>query len=316
MNEYQIERIREYGNLTLNSSFKELTTIRIGGQALGLFHPNSILSLQAMIRFCKKEGLNYYVLGNGSNILATDDPYPGIIIKLSREFNEVYAINDIAFEVHAGASLIVLSHKARKLGLSGLEWASGIPASIGGATYMNAGAYKSCMADIITEVCVLKEDQVEWMPVEACNFSYRHSIFREHPDWIIIAIRIKLEKGTAQEIEELMSQRQQRRLASQPLQSPSFGSTFRNPGQHLAWQLIDQCQYRGYQIGGAQVSEKHTNFLINANQASFEDMYRLITAIQEKVKEVFQVELLLEVEILNGPDKSRSDEQSTEINSR
>lgn len=304
MTEYQINRLREYGELVLNPSFKELTTIRIGGQAKALFYPQSILSLQAMVRFCKQEKLPYFVIGNGSNLLVSDEPYPGIIIKLNRDINEVYLINETRFEVHAGTSLIALCHKVRKLGFSGLEWAAGIPGCIGGATFMNAGAYNRSMSDLITEVCVLRNDEIVWLNVADCDFNYRHSIFKEHRDWIIVAIRIKLEKGDPLAIETLMQDRQQRRLAAQPLQSPSFGSTFRNPPSFFAWQLIDEIGLRGFQLGGAQVSEKHTNFLINSAQASFMDMYGLITRIQQEVKQQHQLDLLLEVEIFNWPQET------------
>lgn len=301
MDNYIKERLLEYGEVLEDPSFKQLTTIRIGGKAMALFYPHSILSLQAMIDFCNQEKIAWVVLGNGSNLLASDDYYPGIIIKLTRHISDVYRTNDYSFEVQAGASLIALAHQARKHGLSGLEWAAGIPGSVGGATYMNAGAYKHSIADIIDEVCVLKDSSIVWMDVSQCEFSYRQSIFKHQPNWTILAIRITLSPGDKEEIEALMQQRQARRISSQPLESPSFGSTFRNPQEQFAWQLIESCNFRGYQIGGAQVSTKHTNFLINSGTAAFEDMLNLIHKIQQEVMKTYEIPLELEVEIFNWP---------------
>ncbi len=306
MNNYQIERISEYGDLILKPSLKRLTTIAIGGRAKALFFPHSILTLQAMISFCRAEGIAWVIFGNGSNILANDEYYDGIIIKLTRHLNAVYRIGEYAFEIEAGASLIAMAHKARQLGLSGLEWAAGIPATIGGATYMNAGAYKRSMSDVITEVCVLKDEAIQWITNEACAFAYRTSIFKEQPNWPILAIRVQLEPGNSDEISLLMQDRQQRRINSQPLESPSFGSTFRNPNGNFAWQLIEDCQLRGYQIGEAKVSDKHTNFLINIGNARFQDMIELIHTIQEEVLRKHQQTLTLEVEIFNWPNVNQT----------
>lgn len=291
------ERIAQFGDIEENVSFHKLTTLKVGGTARYVIYPNNEFCLESIIDICKDEGIRYKMFGNGSNILCSDDFYDGVIIKLSRYFNKVY-YNDYEVTAQAGCSVINLAYEAMKKGMSGLEFASGIPGTLGGCVFMNAGAYKSSMSDIITEVQVYRNETTEWISVDECEFGYRTSVFQKEP-WIITAVKMVLKPGKREEIEELMKDRQQRRFATQPLEYPSAGSVFRNPENGFSWQYIDKIGYRGMKYGDACVSQKHSNFIVNEGKATASDINRLINDIQSKVKENYDVDLILEVEKFN-----------------
>ena len=182
---------------------------------------------------------------------------------------------------------------------SGLEFASGIPGTLGGAMYMNAGAYKSDISACLKEVCVCRDHTLVWMKKEELDYAYRHSAFQSHPEWTIIAGKLQLSKSCQKEIRSLMDARRERRLSSQPLDLPNCGSVFRNPPQHPAWQLIEEIGYRGRKIGGAMVSDKHANFIVNVGSAKAKDVDQLIQEIQEKISEQYGIDLITEVERFN-----------------
>lgn len=297
----QIEILKGFGDLQENVSLSKLTTLKIGGDVKALLYPNNMLGLLAAVKHCNKEGIQYKVLGHGSNILASDDDYDGLIIKLSRTLSDVFYLDNEVF-VEAGASLVALSDLSMKRSLSGLEWAAGIPATLGGAIFMNAGAYKVSMSDILSEVLVLKEDQFVWMSNDECQFSYRTSIFQQNPQWVILAAKLSLKPAQLEEIKAVMDRRKHQRLSTQPLDSASCGSTFRNPEGHASWKLIDECGLRGFGIGGAKVSSKHSNFLINTGLAKAEDMLKLIQLVKQSVKNKHNIDLQLEVEPFNWKD--------------
>ena len=186
-----------------------------------------------------------------------------------------------------------------KSGLSGLEFACGIPGTVGGCVFMNAGAYKRSISDILTEAFVLVDGECRWMSVDELGYGYRTSVFQQHPDWIILAVKFRLEKGDSNQIFEMMQNRKARRMEAQPLNYPSAGSTFRNHPDYPAWKLIDDIGYRGKKVGGAMVSEKHVNFLVNSGNATYDDFITLAGDIQRKVKEKFDIDLLMEVEKFN-----------------
>ena len=287
-----------YSTVEENIPMSSLTSLRIGGNARYVVYPSTVEALGEVLKIIKAHNLKFKIFGKGSNILCSDKNYDGVIIKLDRTFKECY-FSDNSCIAQAGCAIISVSNEAMKNGLSGLEFASGIPGSVGGVVFMNAGAYNSNMAGVIEEVFVFRDGVLEWMSNEQCKFSYRYSIFHEHPDWIVIAAKFRLKHKPVEEIKSLIDSRRERRIATQPLNKPSAGSTFRNPLESHAWELIDGIGYRGKKIGGAMVSTKHVNFLINEDRATAEDFMKLVVEIQRKVKEKYGIDLNMEVERFN-----------------
>lgn len=276
----------------------KMTTLRIGGIARYVIYPENILSLQAVIAKLKEYSIPYKVIGKGSNLLCSDDIYEGAIIRLDRHLNDAYFDGE-TLVAESGCSIIALSYEAMKNSLSGLEFASGIPGTVGGVTFMNAGAYKSSMSEVIDSVSVYRDGKIEWISNEDCEFSYRTSVFQKHPDWLIVAVKMKLQTADQKEIRELMDSRRERRMASQPLDKPSAGSVFRNPDSVPAWKLIEGIGYRGKSIGDAKISEKHVNFIINNGNASAKDFDALVKDVQKAVKDKYDIDLFMEVEKFN-----------------
>ncbi len=290
--------LSNYATVDENIPMSSLTSLRIGGNARYVVYPTTVVALVEIMNIIKKYDLPFKVFGKGSNILCSDKDYDGVIIKLDRSFNECYFTEDSCI-AQAGCSIIAVSYEAMKNGLSGLEFASGIPATVGGVTFMNAGAYNSNMSGVIEEVFVLHDGLLEWIPNSKCHFSYRYSVFHSNPDWIIIAAKFRLKPKPIEEIREVIESRKARRIAAQPLDKPSAGSTFKNPLEKPAWELIDGIGYRGKKVGGAMVSTKHVNFLINYDKATAEDFMKLVEEIQTKVKEEYNIDLFMEVERFN-----------------
>ena len=293
-----LEDLKNYAEVATDQSFKNMTTLKIGGTARYVAYPSDGIALDSLIRVIREYSKPFKILGKGSDVLCSDELFDGVIIRLDRHFHSCYFDDDIV-TAQAGASLIALSVQAMKKGLSGLEFASGIPGTVGGALFMNAGAYRSSMSEIVTEVLVYKNGNFEWMKNEDCCFSYRASIFQEHPDWIITACRMQLHYKDKKEIRELMDDRRNRRMKSQPLDYPSCGSVFRNPEGMNAWQLIEGIGYRGKRLGDAFVSDKHCNFILNMGDAAASDYLQLVNEIKEKVKEKYDIDLHTEMELFN-----------------
>ncbi|MGL5978128.1 MAG: UDP-N-acetylmuramate dehydrogenase [Erysipelotrichaceae bacterium] len=291
------EALRHYGEVDEHTSFHQRTSFHVGGSIPYVVHPFHADKLVGLLKFLKQEKIAYKVLGRGSNLLCSDEDYDGVVISLERHFSAI-STNQEEMVVGAGASLIATSFLAMQHGLSGLEFASGIPGTVGGAIFMNAGAYKSDMAAVVSQVYVLRDGALEWIDASELCFTYRHSILKD-VDWIVLAVKLRLVPGDPKAIEALMQSRKERRLASQPYAAKSAGSTFKNPEGHQAWELIEQLAYRGKRVGGAQVSEKHCNFIINADDASAQDLYDLMMEIQCAVLETYGVNLQLEVELFN-----------------
>lgn len=281
-----------------NIPLSKMTTLRIGGVARYVVYPENTLSLQGVMNKLNQYHIPYKVIGKGSNLLCSDEPFDGVIIRLDRYLCNAYFDNE-HLVAEAGCSIIALSYEAMKNELSGLEFASGIPGTVGGVTFMNAGAYKSSMADVIDSVSVYRDGKIEWIQNADCGFSYRTSIFQKHPDWIILAVKMTLKKGDQKEIRELMDSRRERRMNSQPLDKHSAGSIFRNPEEIPAWKLIEGAGFRGKRIGDAVVSEKHVNFIVNENHASAKDFIALVTDVQKAVKDKYDIDLYMEVEKFN-----------------
>lgn len=281
-----------------NIPLSKMTTLRIGGVARYVVYPENTISLQGVMNKLNQNHIPYKVIGKGSNLLCSDEPFDGVIIRLDRHLCNAYFDNE-HLVAEAGCSIIALSYEAMKNELSGLEFASGIPGTVGGVTFMNAGAYKSSMADVIDSVSVYHDGKIEWIQNADCGFSYRTSIFQKHPDWIILAVKMTLQKGDQKEIRELMDSRRERRMNSQPLDKHSAGSIFRNPEEIPAWKLIEGAGFRGKRIGDAVVSEKHVNFIVNENHASAKDFITLVTDVQKAVKDKYDIDLYMEVEKFN-----------------
>ena len=284
-----------------NESLRLHTTYKVGGLAKYFISPKSIDELIKLVKYLKENNIKYMILGNGSNTIFSSKTYAGVIINLNKINNMKIDGNKIYVE--AGYQLIKLSIDAMNNNLSGLEFASGIPANVGGAIFMNAGAYKSDMSEVIEDVTFLDEDlNIKTLTKEELNFSYRHSLFQEK-DYIIISANLVLNNGNKEEIKELMDNRKQRRIESQPLEYPSAGSVFRNPAEDIyAGKLIEDLGLKGYSIGDAKISEKHANFIINIGNATGEDIKALIDLVKDKVKEKYNIDLIVEQRFVNFGD--------------
>ncbi len=288
----------EKENVKLNESLKLHTTYKVGGTCKYFITPKNLEELIDLIKYLRDNSIKYMVLGNGSNTIFSSKEYDGVIINLNN-------INDMKIDgekiyVEAGYQLIKLSMDALNNSLSGLEFAAGIPGNIGGAIFMNAGAYKSDMSELVETVTFLDENlELKTLKNEELDFSYRKSIFQKN-NYIIISTVLKLNKGDKEEIKALMDKRKARRLESQPLEYPSAGSVFRNPSEDIfAGKLIEDLGLKGYKIGGAKISEKHANFIINDGDATGEDIKALIDLVKAKVKEKYNIDLHVEQRFIN-----------------
>ena len=286
-----------HGEYHDDKSFKELTTLKMGGPIAHFVVPDNKEELKIIMNYLKNEKVPFKVIGNGSNLICGEKAFDGVVISL-KKLNDVRIEDD---EVYAEAGVMVpaLASALAKQGYSCLEFASGIPGRIGGLVYMNAGAYKGSMADVVTEVEILKDGELIWLTNDDMRFSYRSSILHEHPHWIVVAAKLKLTKKDSREMEDLMADRLRRRKETQPLDKPSAGSCFRNPEDGYAWKLIDGIGYRGYRLNDVCVSEKHSNFIVNEGEGTADDYLRIVNEIQEKVKEKYGVRLVMEVEKFN-----------------
>lgn len=296
-----IAHLGQYAKVDENVAFSTMTTMGVGGIARFVAYPKNELALLEILQLAKNQQLPVKILGKGSNILASDDAYEGLILRLDRTFTDVFFDGEQCV-AQAGASLIAISYKAMQSGLSGLEFACGIPGTLAGAVYMNAGAYHGWIGDLVQEVQVLIDGKIVWIPGYECCWDYRGSIFQQHPDWLILAVRLKLKYKDAEEIRVLVDQRRNRRIESQPLDFPNAGSIFRNPKDHFAWEYIEACQLRGHRIGGAMISHKHANFIINVDHAKASDVKKLIHLVQSEVLKQFDVKLQTEIEFFNWRD--------------
>jgi len=275
---------------------KDHTTYKVGGKTT-LISPKNTDCLIKVLKFLKENNIKYKILGNGSNLIFNDSGYDGVVIKLE-EFNNLN-INGGTIKVEAGYSLMKLALKMCRLGYTGMEFATGIPGTIGGAVYMNAGAYKSDMGYIVKSIKVLTPDyEIKTMENKELDFHYRTSFLQKNPQFICLEATIKLRKGDKDLILEIVEDRKSRRVETQPLEYPSAGSVFRNPEGDFAGRLIEEIGYKGKSIGGAMVSEKHANFIINNGNATGEEIKELINEIKEKVKEKYNIELKVEQEFV------------------
>ena len=272
-------------------------TFKIGGPAQLFVMPENEQQLCSAVALCKEQAVRYYLLGNGSNILFADEGFSGVVIDVSALDAEI-AVEDTVLTAGAGVRLAALCKAALKHGLSGLEFAYGIPGTVGGAVYMNAGAYGGEMKDVLEAVSYLTADG-RWVDSEASelDFSYRHSAFEENDACILGAV-FHLEKGDPDAIKARMNELMQKRIDKQPLDKPSAGSTFKRPAGAFAAALIDQCGLRGYRHGGAAVSDKHCGFVVNLGGATCADVLALCDEVRAIVKEKTGYDLEKEIRVV------------------
>ena len=270
------------------------TTFRIGGPADYFVMPETVEELAAVLKLCKEEQMPYFILGNGSNLLVGDKGFRGVVIQLYKNFDGIQ-IEGTKVTAKAGAMLIRVAKESGKAGLTGLEFASGIPGTIGGAMVMNAGAYGGEMKDVVTAVTVLtKEGDIKILTGDEMNFRYRGSVV-EDEGYIVLEAVMELKEGNLEEIQARIDELSIQRKTKQPIEYPSAGSTFKRPEGYFAGKLIQDAELRGYRVGGAQVSEKHCGFVINAGGATAADVMQLMQDVSEKVNAQFGVTLEPEV---------------------
>lgn len=295
-----INELRKYADVEEHVSLKNLNTYRIDGKAKMLVSPNSVSDLVSVLNVLKKNNQKYFILGGGSNIVLNDREYDGAVIRLNKlngveihpELNMAYA--------EAGAMLPKLANESIEKGLTGLEFAAGIPGTIGGSIYGNAGAYNACIMDYVSSVTVLDENlEIKTIEHENIEYSYRTSMFKETKKYIILGAKFFLKEGEKQNSLDIIADRRRRRVESQPLEYPSAGSVFRNPEGDFAGRLIESCELKGFNIGGAEVSEKHANFIINKNNATGSDVYKLIKHVHQTVLDKTNVDLVIEQEFID-----------------
>ena len=295
------------GKVLINEKISNYTTYKVGGKVRAIVYPKGEEELISLVTLLKERKIKYFVLGNGSNVLFSDNIYDGIIIKLDN-FNKI-SIQDDIIEVGSGYHLIKLSNDAMRNALCGLEFASGIPGTVGGAVFMNAGAYGEDMSMIIDSVRVLTSDlEIREFTKEEMEFSYRTSLLQKHLDYVCVSAKLKLQKGNKEEIEEVIVSRRKTRRETQPLNFPSAGSVFRNPPGMYAGELIENMGLKGYRVGRAEVSTKHANFIINTGNAKASDIKKIIDYIKQKALTKYNIKLRVEQRLINWVGVSEKEE--------
>ncbi len=270
-------------------------TMKLISSCYLIVHPKDTQELKSIVDIAKEYKTKYFVLGNGSNTILPIY-YDGIVIKLDKFKRMICKNGKIC--VGAGYMLNKLANKMSDLGYTGLEWATGIPGTIGGAIYSNAEAYKCPISDIVKHVILFDGKNTIEYSNEEMKFGYRTSILRNNPDLIVLSCDIELKKGNIEDIKSLIKERTKRRIETQPLDYPSCGSVFRNPSIAPSGKIIEDLGFKGFKIGGAKVSEKHANFIINDGGSTSKDVIKIIKTIKKEVKKVYKIDLMLEQEII------------------
>lgn len=285
-------------NYTENESMSEHTTFRIGGPADLFVVPTTVEGLAAVVSACNKEGVYCFILGNGSNVLVSDKGIRGVVVSTAACLNNIELIGAYEIKCGAGVKLSRLSDLACENSLTGAEFAWGIPGTVGGAVYMNAGAYDGEMKDILVSCEYLTPDgELRTMLADEMDLSYRHSAFSEN-GYVIVSATVRLKAGDKGEIRAKMDDFMHRRKSKQPLEFPSAGSTFKRPVGGFAAALIDECGLKGYSVGGAEVSEKHAGFVINKGGATCFDVMRLVEHIKKEVFLNKSIKLECEIRVI------------------
>ena len=284
-----------------NVDGKRLCSFHVGGNVRVLVKPKNADELEGLYAYLLENNIKNVMLGRGSNIVISDFGYDGVVVSLSELSRVDFDItDDRCIVAGAGASMLKLANFAQTNGLTGLEFAHGIPGSVGGGVYMNAGAYGGEICQVLKSCLIFDKSQGMMFLVNAaeCDFSYRHSVFIDNKDLIVLFATFELKEGNPDEIKATMDEYKAKRVASQPLEYPSAGSTFKRPEGYFAGKLIEDAGLKGYTVGGAQVSEKHAGFVINRGDATAEDIKELVCHIQKTVKEKFDVALECEIEFV------------------
>lgn len=292
-----ITEILDEENVKIDEPMSSHTTFRIGGPADIYLTPQNIEQLCKLVKLLRKNNMKYYIVGNGSNLLVGDYGIRAVVIEIGKNIGEIAVENNI-ITAEAGVLLSKLAATAAQSGLSGLEFASGIPGSLGGAVYMNAGAYGGEMKDIITEVTYLNDDSdIKKISTSDCGFGYRQSVFTGS-DKVVLSAKMRLNHKDKDEIMSSIQELTGKRVGKQPVDKASAGSTFKRPVGYFAAAMIEEAGLKGYTVGGASVSEKHSGFVVNNGGATAKDVCEVIRHVQDVVKKKFGVDLETEVKFL------------------
>lgn len=294
---HQLIQIIDTERVLVEEPMKKHVTFRVGGPADFFVMPRTADEIRGILALCKKEGLPYYILGNGSNLLVGDQGYRGVIIQIYKEMNQI-TVEEDRILAQAGVLLSKVGNAALDAGLTGFEFAAGIPGTVGGAVVMNAGAYGGELKEILIRATVLTEEGILLrLSNQELELGYRTSII-EKKKYLVLEAEFQLQHGEPEKIRAKMDELKVQRVSKQPLEYPSAGSTFKRPEGYFAGKLIQDAGLRGYQVGGAQVSEKHCGFVINKEQATAKDISELMRQVSEKVYQKFGVTLEPEVKRL------------------
>ena len=291
------------GKVKENDPLANHTTMKIGGPADLLIEPSSVENLQKTMELIRKYNVKWITIGRGSNLLVSDFGIEGVVIKLGAGLDHL-EVNDSEVKVGAGHSLVSLATMICKRGLTGFEFACGIPGSVGGAVYMNAGAHGSDISKILTKAYILFDDgSFEWLSTEEMEFSYRTSILQKKRPGVVVEAVFRVEKGDRESIVTQMQKNKDYRKTTQPYNYPCAGSIFRNPLPHYAGRLIESAGLKGFTIGGAKISEMHGNFIVNNGNATANDVLELIQYVKERIYNLYEVTIETEVEIIGKKEK-------------
>lgn len=291
IDEFNLLNIKYYVNYDLT----DLNTMKLRSKVHILVEPKDIDELKRVLDIVLKYKNKYFILGNGSNIILPIY-YDGVCIKLNK-LNK-YSFDNGNIYAEAGCMLNIIANNISSEGYTGLEWAAHIPGTIGGSICSNAGAYKGQISDVVSSITILENGTIKTIKNSEAEFGYRNSIFKGDKNKIILSCIMKVNKGNKEEIKSLIKERLEKRIASQPLNYPSCGSVFRNPSEVAAGKLIDDLGLKGYNVGDLYISEKHANFIINKGKGTKEDYDVLVNTIKDKVKEKYNIDLVLEQEII------------------
>lgn len=294
----ELSKVIKTENLKKDEKMSAHTTLGVGGYASIFVEPSTEEEIVEIVKIAKRNNIKTYIIGRGSNLLVSDEGLDGIVIKIADKFSSV-TLNEDSMVVKSGAPIASIAKLAMRNSLSGLEFASGIPGTVGGAIAMNAGAYGGEIKDIVEWVNVIKEDgSIEKIHNKDMKFSYRKSLLTEKNKWIVLSVKINLKKGKQSDILKEMISRNEKRVISQPLEKNNCGSTFKRPEGHFAGKLIEDCGLKGFEYNGVEISSKHAGFIVNNGKSTAKDMLYVIGVAKKAVKDKFGITLEEEVKIL------------------